>query len=141
MKIVALEEHFATAEVMQGWKSVDPRWSDLALKPSTEGEGARRLLDLGAERLDAMNEAGIDVGSFRLPRLVSRISMPRSRLIWRDLAMITLRRQFIPRRSDSRALQLCQLLHRTVRRRSWCDASGNSACTAPCCMAAHETGI
>ena len=31
MKIVALEEHFATAEVMQGWKSVDPRWSDLAL--------------------------------------------------------------------------------------------------------------
>ena len=61
MKIVALEEHFATAEVMQGWKSVDSRWSDLALKPSTEGEGARRLLDLGAERLDAMNEAGIDV--------------------------------------------------------------------------------
>ena len=41
MKIVALEEHFATAEVMRGWKSVDPRWSDLALKLSTEGEGAR----------------------------------------------------------------------------------------------------
>ena len=67
MKIVALEEHFATAEVMQGWKSVDPRWSDLALKPSTEGEGARRLLDLGAERLDAMNEAGIDVLSLTTP--------------------------------------------------------------------------
>jgi len=66
MKIVALEEHFATAEVMQGWKSVDPRWSDLALKPSTEGEGARRLLDLGAERLDAMNEAGIDVAVLSL---------------------------------------------------------------------------
>jgi hypothetical protein len=49
MKIVALEEHFATAEVMQGWKSVDPRWSDLALKPSTEGEGARQVLDLGAQ--------------------------------------------------------------------------------------------
>jgi predicted TIM-barrel fold metal-dependent hydrolase len=66
MKIVALEEHFATAEVMQGWKSVDPRWSDLALKPSTKGEGARRLLDLGAERLDAMNEAGIDVAVLSL---------------------------------------------------------------------------
>jgi hypothetical protein len=31
MKIVALEKHFATAEVLQGWKSIDPRWSDLAL--------------------------------------------------------------------------------------------------------------
>jgi hypothetical protein len=41
MKIVALEEYFATAEVIQGCKSVDPRWGDLALKPSTEGEGAR----------------------------------------------------------------------------------------------------
>src|SRR5215471_14601163 len=66
MKIVALEEHFATAEVMQGWKSVDSRWSDLALKPSTEGEGARQLLDLGAERLDAMNEAGIDIAVLSL---------------------------------------------------------------------------
>ena len=66
MKIVALEEHFATAEMMQGWKSVDPRWSDLALKPSTEGEGARRLLDLGAERLDAMNQAGIDAAVLSL---------------------------------------------------------------------------
>ena len=50
MKIVALEERFATAEVVRGWKSVDPRWSDLALKPSTEGEGVRRMLDLGVER-------------------------------------------------------------------------------------------
>src|SRR5215831_14561375 len=66
MKIVALEGHFATAEVMQGWKSVDSRWSDLALKPSTEGEGARRLLDHGAERLDAMNEAGVDVAVLSL---------------------------------------------------------------------------
>jgi len=66
MKIVALEEHFATAEVMRGWKSVDPRWSDLALKLSTEGEGARRLLDLRAERLKAMDEAGIDVAVLSL---------------------------------------------------------------------------
>lgn len=50
VKIVALEERFATAEVVRGWKSVDPRWSDLALKPSTEGEGVRRMLDLGVER-------------------------------------------------------------------------------------------
>jgi len=48
------------------WKSVDPRWRDLALKPSTEGEGTRRLLDLGAQRLDAMDEAGIDVAVLSL---------------------------------------------------------------------------
>lgn len=66
MKIVALEEHFATAEVMQGWKSVDPQWSDMALKSSTEGESACRLLDLGTERLNAMDEAGIDVAVLSL---------------------------------------------------------------------------
>ena len=38
---------------MQGWKSVDLQWSDMALKSSTEGESARRLLDLGIERLNA----------------------------------------------------------------------------------------
>jgi uncharacterized protein len=66
MKIVALEEHFATLEVMDAWKSVDPAWRDLALKATTEGEGARRLLDLGAERLKAMDEAGIDVAVLSL---------------------------------------------------------------------------
>jgi uncharacterized protein len=66
MKIVGLEEHFATAEVMRGWKSVDPRWSDLALKLSAEGEVTRRLLDLGADRLKAMDEAGIDVAVLSL---------------------------------------------------------------------------
>jgi hypothetical protein len=28
MKIVALEEHFATQEIMDASKSVDPRWRD-----------------------------------------------------------------------------------------------------------------
>ena len=32
MKIVALEEHFATLEVMDAWKSVDHSWRDLALR-------------------------------------------------------------------------------------------------------------
>ena len=66
MKIVALEEHFATPEVMDAWKSVDPAWRDLALKATTEGEGARRLLDFGAGRLAAMDEAGIDVAVISL---------------------------------------------------------------------------
>ena len=66
MKTVALEEHFATQKIMDAWKKVDPRWRDLALQASTEGEGARRLLDLGPERLAAMDEAGIDVAILSL---------------------------------------------------------------------------
>ncbi len=66
MKIIGLEEHFATAEIMEAWMRVDPRWSDLALKPSTEGEGANRLLDLGPARIAAMDEAGLDVAVLSL---------------------------------------------------------------------------
>jgi uncharacterized protein len=66
MRVIALEEHFATQEIMDAWKNVDSRWRDLALKASTEGEGARRLLDLGTERLAAMDEAGIDVAVLSL---------------------------------------------------------------------------
>ncbi len=66
MKLVGLEEHFATVEVMQAWQVVDPLWRDLALNASTEGEAARRLLDLGTGRLTAMDEAGIDVAVLSL---------------------------------------------------------------------------
>ena len=66
MKIIGLEEHFATAEIMEAWKSVDPRWRDLALKASTEGDAAQRLLDFGSKRLAAMDEAGIDVAVLSL---------------------------------------------------------------------------
>ena len=66
MKVIALEEHFATIEVIQAWKNVDPPWRDLALKASTEGEEARRLLDVGPGRLAAMDDAGIDVAVLSL---------------------------------------------------------------------------
>ncbi len=45
---------------------MDSRWRDLAVTPSTEGEGAQRFLDLGSERLAAMDEAGIDVAVLSL---------------------------------------------------------------------------
>ena len=66
MRIVGLEEHFVTAEVMQAWKSVEPQWRDLAIKEATEGESAKRLLDFGAMRLAAMDDAGIDVAVLSL---------------------------------------------------------------------------
>ena len=61
MKIIALEEHLATPEIIEAWKKADARWRDLALENSTEGDGAKRLLELGSDRLAAMDEAGIDI--------------------------------------------------------------------------------
>jgi predicted TIM-barrel fold metal-dependent hydrolase len=61
MKIIGLEEHFATPEIVKAWLSLDARTQDMAIKASTEGEGGRRLLEIGPERIAAMDDAGIDV--------------------------------------------------------------------------------
>ena len=61
MKIVALEEHFATPEIMAAWRALRPEAQDLAVKQSTTGDVERCLLDLAAGRLAAMDEAGVDV--------------------------------------------------------------------------------
>ena len=60
MQITGLEEHFVTTEVREAWGALDPRWQDLSLIPSTHGATARRLADLGDERLTAMADAGVD---------------------------------------------------------------------------------
>lgn len=61
MKIVGLEEHFVTKDVMAAWQALDPRWQDVALKQSDGGDTGRRLYDLSAERLSAMDATGLDV--------------------------------------------------------------------------------
>jgi len=50
IKIIGLEEHFTFPDVLQAWQSFDPRWQDFAVKPSSEGDGERRLLEFGPER-------------------------------------------------------------------------------------------
>jgi predicted TIM-barrel fold metal-dependent hydrolase len=66
MKIVGLEEHFATKEVVEAWESAEPRWQDLAMKGSLSSDKAERLLDFGPRRLAAMDDAGIDVAVLSL---------------------------------------------------------------------------
>ena len=61
MKIIALEEHFATPEIMAAWQALSPGLQDISLKQSTGGEAGHRLLDLADERLRSMDAAGIDV--------------------------------------------------------------------------------
>lgn len=59
MKVIGLEEHYVTAEVVEAWANLDPRWQDPVVADSA---GLRqRLLEIGDQRLAAMDEAGIDV--------------------------------------------------------------------------------
>ena len=59
-RTVALEEHMVTADVVAAWQKLDPRWRDLALTPSAQGESGRLLAEIGHERIAAMDAAGID---------------------------------------------------------------------------------
>ena len=61
MKIIGLEEHFVTAEVLAAWRALDPRWRDVALQHSDGGEIGGRLIDLAGARIAAMDETGMDV--------------------------------------------------------------------------------
>ncbi len=61
MKIIGLEEHFVTADVLAAWRSLEPRWRDVALQHSDGGEIGARLLDLADQRTAAMDETGMDV--------------------------------------------------------------------------------
>ena len=61
MKIIALEEHFVTPEVLRAWAGLAPEDRDLAFMPASQGETSRRLLDTGDERRAAMDAAGVDV--------------------------------------------------------------------------------
>jgi uncharacterized protein len=66
VKVVALEEHFATVGVMNAWKTVEPRWRDLSLQMALDDRVAKRLTDLGDGRIAAMDAAGIDVSVLSL---------------------------------------------------------------------------
>ncbi|MEU0493925.1 amidohydrolase family protein [Mycobacterium sp. NPDC006124] len=61
MKVVALEEHFATAEIVDAWQSVPPGVRDYAVEMSGGVDTRRRLIDLADERIAHMDEAGVDV--------------------------------------------------------------------------------
>lgn len=61
MRVIGVEEHFVTADVVNAWRRVDPQWQDLSFAPSTQGDSGRRLADLGLERQAQMDRVGVDV--------------------------------------------------------------------------------
>ncbi len=62
MKIIALEEHFVTDDMLQRWARLPARDRDdsLGLFPA-DGDINRRLGDLSDDRIRLMNESGVDV--------------------------------------------------------------------------------
>ncbi|MUL77128.1 amidohydrolase family protein [Mycolicibacterium sp. CBMA 226] len=60
MKIIALEEHFATAAIIEAWQQISADIRDPAVEMSARGEVQRLLLDLTDERIAYMDATGID---------------------------------------------------------------------------------
>jgi uncharacterized protein len=59
VRVVVLEEHYVTAEVIEAWTNLDPRWQDPVVAATA---GIRQpLLEIGERRLAAMDDGGIDV--------------------------------------------------------------------------------
>lgn len=73
MRIIGLEEHFVTDDVLDAWKRVEPRWQDVGQQQSSAGEVDDRLKDLGDGRVAASDQAGLDVQvlSLTAPALAS----------------------------------------------------------------------
>lgn len=61
MRIVALEEHFLTAPVLDAWSKLAGDRQDLAMRALGLGDTAARLTDVHERRLNDMDAAGVDV--------------------------------------------------------------------------------
>jgi predicted TIM-barrel fold metal-dependent hydrolase len=61
MKIIGLEEHFVTPDVLTAWHALPPEWQDPGLQHHERGEIGERLADLGDRRIADMDNTGMDV--------------------------------------------------------------------------------
>jgi uncharacterized protein len=61
MTIVALEEHYATPDVVRAWGALDDRWQDPVTNFGSGNEAiGRRLQSLDDERIAVMDDGGVD---------------------------------------------------------------------------------
>jgi predicted TIM-barrel fold metal-dependent hydrolase len=61
VRIVGLEEHFVIPGLLEAWGKLPPDRRDLAFRPAAEGDTGRLLLELGPERIAAMDATGLSV--------------------------------------------------------------------------------
>ena len=59
MRIYGLEEHMATADVVEAWKRQDPQLQEPMMRWALASDVTPALLDLDGDRLAAMDDAGI----------------------------------------------------------------------------------
>jgi len=67
MRNYGLEEHMATADVVEAWKRADPQLTEPMMRRAVAGDTTSALLDLDDGRLAAMGDAGIDTAVLSLP--------------------------------------------------------------------------
>jgi predicted TIM-barrel fold metal-dependent hydrolase len=61
MKIIGLEEHFVTRDVLAAWHALDTQWQDPGLEHHESGDVGERLTDLAEGRVTDMDDMGMDV--------------------------------------------------------------------------------
>ncbi|MGQ5370581.1 amidohydrolase family protein [Xanthomonas arboricola pv. corylina] len=61
MKIIGLEEHFVTTDVLTAWHALAPQWQDPGLQHYGRGEIGERLATMAEQRIADMDDTGIDV--------------------------------------------------------------------------------
>ena len=61
MRTIGTEEHFVTASVVAAWRQLHSPARDDSSRQYPSGELAERLRDVGASRIAAMDEAGLDI--------------------------------------------------------------------------------
>jgi uncharacterized protein len=66
MRIYGLEEHMATADVIEAWKRQDPQLTEPMMRWAVASDITSALLDLDDGRLAAMDDAGIDTAVLSL---------------------------------------------------------------------------
>ena len=66
LKIIGLEEHVATRDVLAAWRDQGPLMEDMTMRWSVAGPTAAALTDLGEGRIQAMDDAGVDVAVLSL---------------------------------------------------------------------------
>ena len=66
MKIVGLEEHFVTQDVLAAWHALDAPWRDPGLQHHEHGDIGARLIDLAECRVADMDAMGMDLQGLRL---------------------------------------------------------------------------
>ena len=59
-RLIGLEEHVVWPEVLDHWSRSQARWPDLSWAASSHGEPGRRLAEIGADRIAAMDRTGLD---------------------------------------------------------------------------------